>query len=432
MRKITAVDALEVLDSRGTPTIQVMVTIEGGIVGAALVPSGASTGEHEAIELRDQENTRYGGKGVQNAVSHVQQELSQVILGENVLDQRKLDQRMIEVDGTGNKSRLGANAILGVSLALARAAAQSENVPLYRYLMPREEYILPCPMMNVINGGMHADNLLEWQEFMIRPVGACSFAEGLRWGSEIFQQLKKVLQSRGFSVSVGDEGGFAPQISSHKEALDILVVAVEKAGYRLGDQIRFALDIAASSFYDKTRKSYIDQKAKKAPLKERTMPELLSLLQQIATHYPVDSIEDGMDETDYVGWQNMTHILGDKVQIVGDDLFVTNRFFLQRGIEEKMGNAILIKPNQVGTLTETLDCIELAKKHHYGVIISHRSGETEDPFIADLAVAVGEGQIKTGSLCRSERVAKYNRLLYIEKELGDRALYRDGNRYRGI
>jgi enolase len=405
--KIASIEAIEILDSRGVPTLQVSVKTEEGVMGTASVPSGASTGEHEAIELRDKDQSRYRGKGVKKAIAHVEGIIASLLVGDNVLDQRKIDEKMIKADGTHNKANFGANAILGVSLAVARAAALLEKKPLYAYLRKEKKYILPCPMMNVINGGMHADNGLAFQEFMIRPKGAKSFAEGLRWGAEIFQELKELLKRKGYVTSVGDEGGFAPKLSSEKEALDLLVEATHKAGYTLGEQIVFALDVAASSFYDPVTCLYLD----------KTWEEHVDLLCFLVNKYPIDSIEDGMGEHDKKGWKELTRRLGDKIQIVGDDLFVTNKVFLEEGIKDKLANAILIKLNQIGTLTETLDCIDYAKQNGFKTIISHRSGETEDTFIADLAVAVSAGQIKTGSLCRSERVAKYNRLLCIEKEL---------------
>lgn len=407
MVKIASIEAIEILDSRGTPTLQVSVTAEGGAVAVAAVPSGASTGEFEAVELRDKDPHRYKGKGVQKAISHVNGPIASLLVGQSVFEQRAIDQKMIELDGTLNKSRLGANAILGVSLAVVRLAACISQQPVYAYLSKAQKYVLPCPMMNIINGGMHADNGLAFQEFMIRPKGAPTFKEGMRWGVEIFLELKELLKSGGHTTSVGDEGGFAPRLASEQEALDLLVRATEKAGYSLVDQISFALDVAASSFYNEEEGKYLG----------KTSKEHVHLLQSLVKDYPIDSIEDGMAEQDLEGWKHLTEKLGDKIQIVGDDLFVTNRAFLQKGIEEKMANAILIKPNQIGTLTETLDCIEMAQKNGYKTIISHRSGETEDTFIADLCVAVGAGQIKTGSLCRSERVAKYNRLLTIEREL---------------
>lgn len=406
--KIANIEALEVLDSRGWPTLQVTVTTEGGISGRALVPSGASTGESEALELRDGDPKRYLGKGVLKALSHVNNEIAQLLHGEHVTDQARLDKKMIEADGTENKSRLGANAILGVSLAAAHAAAATMHLPLYRYLGGDQATLLPCPMMNILNGGVHADNGLDFQEFMIRPVGANSFHEALRWGSEIFHTLKKVLHHRGFSTAVGDEGGFAPQISSHEEACKLILEAIEKAGYEPGKQVSLALDCAASEFYKR---------------KDFSSKAHLDALMFLVERYPIDSIEDGMGEKDIEGWKEFTRLLGSKLQIVGDDLFVTNTQFLQRGIDEKLANAILIKPNQIGTLTETIECVKLAQKNHFGTILSHRSGETEDTTIADLAVALQTGQIKTGSLSRSERLAKYNRLLTIEKELGSTARY---------
>lgn len=397
MTKIEKIEALEILDSRGIPTLQVTVRTEGGAIGIAMVPSGASKGTHEALELRDGDPQRYHGKGVLKAVKNVETEIAKMFHGENVFEQRKLDEKMIAADGTENKARLGANSILGVSLAIAKAAAASQKIPLYRYL--GNGGVLPCPMMNIINGGVHADNGLKFQEFMIRPIGAKTFAEGLRWGSEIFHTLKRLLHERGLTTAVGDEGGFAPQLDSHEEALALIMKAIVISGYEPGAQVTLALDCAASD-YD-----------------GRNAAEQIDYLASLVDRYPIDSIEDGMREDDWEGWKALTDRLGKKIQIVGDDLFVTNPQFLKKGIEKGVANAILIKPNQIGTLTETIDCVRLAQENGFKTIISHRSGETEDTTIADLAVGLQAGQIKTGSLSRSERLAKYNRLLNIEREL---------------
>ncbi|MCH9608477.1 MAG: Enolase [Chlamydiales bacterium] len=414
--KIRAIDALEILDSRGNPTLQVTVKTDD-VSATAAVPSGASTGEHEALELRDGEKKRYFGKGVRKAVSNVQKKIADLLVGESVLDQLTLDQKMIDADGTETKSRFGANAILGASLAIAKAGAKTAHLPLYRYLSGPDACLLPCPMMNVINGGVHADNNLHFQEFMIRPVGAPNFSEAVRWGAEIFHTLKKILSDKGHITAVGDEGGFAPNLKSHEEALDLILLAIEKAGYKPKEEVTLALDCAASEFF---KENYLD----------RSTEEHISYLSSLCDTYPIDSIEDGMSEGDWEGWRFLTERLGKKIQLVGDDIFVTNPKFLKRGFKEKVGNSILIKLNQIGTLSETLECIRLAKAHGYTAVISHRSGETEDTTIADLAVATGAGQIKTGSLSRSDRTAKYNRLLAIEYELKDNALYRDSNNCR--
>jgi enolase len=415
--KIAKVEAIEILDSRGWPTLRVEVVTEEGVRGSAAVPSGASKGEHEALELRDHDEKRYLGKGVTKAVEHVNHEIAEVFHGENVLDQAKLDKLLIESDGTPHKANFGANAILGASLAAAKAAAATLKQPLYRYLGGCDTCSLPCPMMNVINGGEHADNEIEFQEFMIRPTGAPSFSEALRWGAEIFHTLKKILKEKGLATSVGDEGGFAPRLASNQEALDLLVHAIKRAGYIPGRGVSIALDCASSTFY------------KEGKYNGRTSAEQVSYLKGLVENYPIDSIEDGMAENDWEGWKNLTSTLGNKIQIVGDDLFVTNVHFLKRGFEERAANSILIKLNQIGTLTETIECIRLAQTHGFSAIVSHRSGETEDTTIADLAVALQTGQIKTGSLSRSERIAKYNRLLEIEKELGEEARFFDSNPY---
>lgn len=409
--KIESVDALEALDSRGFPTLQVTVTLEGGLKGKALVPSGASKGEEEALELRDNEKKRYLGKGVKKAIAHVKKEIHELFHGENVLDQAALDLKLIEADGTKNKEHLGANAILGASLAAARAGSMALRLPLYRYLGGAVTPLLPMPMMNILNGGAHADNGLEFQEFMIRPVGASSFSEAVRWGSEIFQTLKQILKKKGLATAVGDEGGFAPRLSSNEEALELILAAIITAGYRPEKDITLALDCAASEYYEK---GAYNGRSKKA---------YLAYLTTLVENYPIDSIEDGMAEKDWEGWKSLTDALGPHVQLVGDDIFVTNTSFLHKGLEKGVANSILIKPNQVGTLTETLECIRFAQAVGFGTIISHRSGETEDTTIADLAVATHAGQIKTGSLSRSERIAKYNRLLTIEAELGKSARF---------
>jgi enolase len=425
MSYIRSLKAIEILDSRGNPTVQAQLTTYNGFTVTAAVPSGASTGEHEAVELRDQDPARYNGKGVRKAVENINVILAELLIGEDVRNQRHLDGLMIDADGTENKSNLGANAILAVSLAIARAGALESGLPLYQYIGGPNAHILPCPMMNIINGGAHADNSLDFQEFMIRPVGAHTFEEALRWGAEIFHALKKLLKEKGHITSVGDEGGFAPNLKSDQEALDLIISAIEKAGYRPGEQITLALDCAASEFYDKKTGRYIEKKKKNRGEKasERTSEEMVDYYVELCNRYPIDSIEDGLDENDWAGWKILTEKLGDHIQLVGDDLFVTNPKFLARGIEEGIGNSILIKLNQIGTLSETLDAIRLAHTHGYTTVISHRSGETEDAFIADLSVATNAGQIKTGSLSRTDRVAKYNRLLEIENELGDEAVY---------
>lgn len=429
MSYIRSVKAVEILDSRGTPTLEVQITTDRDVMVKASVPSGASTGQHEALELRDGDPKRYFGKGVQQAISHVNGPIAQILVGEHVFDQERLDLMMAN-DGTPNKSHWGANAILGASLALARAGAATARLPLYRYIGGCHTFLLPCPMMNIINGGAHADNSIDFQEFMIRPVGARTFNEALRWGVEIFHTLKQLLKEEGLTTAVGDEGGFAPNLNSNEEVLDIIVAAIEKAGYHPGQQITLALDCAASEFYDHASKLYIEKKKKKRklPYNERTPQEQVAYLQELCAKYPIDSIEDGLDENDWEGWKHLTEQLGNKIQIVGDDLFVTNSHFLSKGIQMGVANAILIKPNQIGTLTETLETIRLAQTSGYCAIISHRSGETEDSFIADISVAVNSGQIKTGSLCRTDRMAKYNRLLNIEAGLTTIAHYRDSNK----
>lgn len=425
MSYIRSVKAIEILDSRGNPTIEVQMISDKDIMAKASVPSGASTGKFEALEARDGDPNRYFGKGVQRAVDHVNGPIAQLLIGEHVFDQRRLDRMMIVADGTENKEHWGANAILGASLALARVGALTARLPLYRYLGGTNSYLLPCPMMNIINGGAHADNSIDFQEFMIRPIGAPTCKEAIRWGVEIFHTLKNILKEEGFATSVGDEGGFAPNLDSTEQALELILMAIEKAGYVPGEQVTLALDCAASEFYDHASSCYVEKKKKKRkiPHAERTSEEQVDYLESLCAKYPIDSIEDGLDEQDWKGWQLLTKRLGNKIQVVGDDIFVTNPKFLFKGIEMGVANAILIKLNQIGTLTETLAAIHLAQSSGYAAVISHRSGETEDSFIADLSVAVNSGQIKTGSLCRTDRVAKYNRLINIEQGLGNCAAY---------
>jgi enolase len=418
MSWIEDVHAREILDSRGNPTVEAEVTLVGGEVGRAAVPSGASTGEHEAVELRDGDKKRYGGKGVLKAVRNVNEVIAPEIEGMDALDQAELDQALIELDGTATKSKLGANALLAVSMATARAAAAYLEVPLYKYLGGPNARTLPVPMMNIINGGAHADNNVDFQEFMIVPVGAQRFSEALRVGAEIFHMLKSVLRKKGYATSVGDEGGFAPNLSSNEEAIETILEAITQAGYAPGSDCLLALDPAASEFFD--GKSYVFKKSDKRRLSSEQM---VAFWKGWAAQYPIISIEDGMAENDWNGWKLLTEELGTRVQLVGDDLFVTNTAFLKKGIELGVANSILIKVNQIGTLTETLDCIELAQKHRRTAVISHRSGETEDPFIADLAVATNAGQIKTGSLSRTDRIAKYNQLLRIEEDLRSAARF---------
>jgi enolase len=417
---ISDVRARQVLDSRGNPTVEVDVELNGGAVGRAIVPSGASTGEHEAWELRDGDKSRYLGKGVLKAVENIESKIAEAIVGIDALEQVDIDHTMIALDGTANKKELGANAILGVSLAVAHAAAAQLDLPLFRYIGGPNAKVLPVPMMNIINGGAHSDAPIDFQEFMIMPKGAPSFSEALRYGTEIFHSLKSVLKSRGLQTNVGDEGGFAPNLNGVEDALDTISQAVEKAGYKLGEQIYFALDVASSEFYDAKTGSYV---FKKSDGSTKTVDELIAFYQTLASKYPIISIEDGCAENDWAGWKKLTDTLGSKVQLVGDDLFVTNVEFLQKGIDQGVGNSILVKVNQIGSLTETLDTVELAKEHRYTSVISHRSGETEDTTIADIAVATNAGQIKTGSLSRTDRIAKYNQLLRIEEELGDNAQY---------
>ena len=419
--KIASIKGREILDSRGNPTIEVDVMLENGILGRASVPSGASTGEHEALELRDHNRDRYLGKGVLKAVKHINTHIAEALIGKDVLDQRGIDRLMIDLDGTPTKSRLGANAILGVSLAVAKAAANSLNLPLYRYIGGSNTYIMPVPMMNIINGGSHSDAPIAFQEFMIRPIGAKTFSEGLRMGAEIFHALKRVLKGRKLSTAVGDEGGFAPGFHGTEDALNCILTAIEDAGYEPQRQVTIGLDCASSEFYTDGIYDYTKFEGIGAAI--RSYGEQIDYLEELCNHYPIDSIEDGMAENDWDGWKMLTARLGKQCQLVGDDLFVTNVHFLRKGIQEKCGNAILIKVNQIGTLTETLDAIEMAHRHGYATIISHRSGETEDTTIADLAVATNSGQIKTGSLSRSDRMAKYNQLLRIEEELGSKSVY---------
>ena len=418
MSEIVAVHAREILDSRGNPTVEVDVHLASGAEGTAAVPSGASTGEHEAVELRDGDKTRYFGKGVKKAVGHVNELIAEEIVGMDALAQAELDSTLVALDGTENKSKLGANALLGVSLAVARAAANESGLPLYRYLGGVGATRLPIPMLNILNGGRHADNNVDLQEFMILPIGAPSFKKGLRWGAEIYQALKGILHDKGYSTAVGDEGGFAPSLKSNEEAVEVILEAIEKAGYKPGKDVALALDPAASEFF--TDGMYVFGKSDGS---KRNSTEMVEFWRRWVDKYPIVSVEDGLAENDWEGWALLTKTLGDKARLVGDDLFVTNVKFLERGIREKAANAILIKLNQIGTLTETLHAMQLAASAGWRSVVSHRSGETEDTFIADLAVATGCGLIKTGAPARSERVAKYNRLLRIEEELGTAARY---------
>ena len=422
--KIIAVHGREIIDSRGNPTVEADVRLEGGVLGRGAVPSGASTGEHEAIELRDGDKSHYLGKGVLKAVGHINSEISKAVIGLDASDQTALDKRMIEADGTANKSKFGANAILAVSMAAARAAAAAAGKPLYKYLSKYSSdpaaNLLPVPMMNILNGGAHADNSVDVQEFMVMPLGAPSFHEALRWGVEVFHNLKSVLKKNGYSTAVGDEGGFAPNLKSNEEALDRVMEAITAAGYKPGDQISIALDPASSEFYDASKKKYVFKKSDKS---ERTSEQMVTFWENWVRQYPIVSIEDGLAENDWEGWRLATKALGSKIQLVGDDAFVTNPKIFARGISEGIANAILIKLNQIGSVTETIEAVEMAKKAKYAAIVSHRSGETEDPFIADFAVAMGTGQIKTGSASRTDRIAKYNQLLRIEEELGSAARF---------
>jgi enolase len=418
MSQIEHVHAREILDSRGNPTVEADVTLVDGTMGRAAVPSGASTGEHEAVELRDADPKRFGGLGVLKAVRNVNDVIAPELKGKDALDQKAIDRLLIDLDGTANKSNLGANALLAVSMATARAGANYQKLPLYRYLGGANAKTLPVPMMNIINGGAHADNNVDFQEFMIVPVGAEKFSEALRMGAEIFHTLKSVLKKKGYATGVGDEGGFAPNLKSNEEAIETIIEAIAQAGYQAGENVLLALDPAASEFYDGT--SYVFKKSDGRRLQS---DQMVAFWKEWASKYPIISIEDGMAENDWDGWKSLTGAIGQRVQLVGDDLFVTNTKFLQKGIELGVANSILIKVNQIGTLSETLECIELAKSDRRTAVISHRSGETEDAFIADLAVATNAGQIKTGSLSRSDRIAKYNQLLRIEEELGEAAVY---------
>ncbi len=417
---ITAITAREIIDSRGNPTVEVDVRLASGQLGRAAVPSGASTGEHEAIELRDGDKKRYHGKGTLKAVANVKAKIAPALIGMDATDQVSVDRAMIDLDGTPTKSKLGANAILGVSMATAHAAAAAVGLPLYRYLGGPNAKVLPVPMMNIMNGGAHSDAPIDFQEFMIMPTGADSFREALRMGAEVFHTLKKVLKDKGLATAVGDEGGFAPKLASTEAALDIIAAAIKGAGYKLGKNIHLALDVAASEFYLKEKNRYV---FKKSDGRSLTGDQMVEFYRELTAKYPIISIEDGCAESDWTTWKKLTDAIGDRVQLVGDDLFVTNTHFLKRGIDSGTANSILVKVNQIGTLTETFDAVEMAKEAKYTAVISHRSGETEDVTIADIAVATNAGQIKTGSMCRTDRVAKYNQLLRIEEELGRNAIY---------
>ena len=419
--EIVKITGREILDSRGNPTVEVEAVLDSGFTGRAAVPSGASTGEHEAIELRDGDKNRYCGKGVLKAVQNVNEIIAPALFGMSALEQRAIDQKLIELDGTPTKSNLGANAMLGVSLAVAKAAAAELDIPLYRYIGGTNTYVLPIPMMNIINGGSHSDAPIAFQEFMIRPVGACCFREGLRMGAEVFHALKKVLKARGLSTAVGDEGGFAPALNGTEDALNSILEAIRAAGYEPGKDVTIALDCASSEFFKEGVYDYTKFEGSNGA--KRTPEEQVAYLKSLTEQFPIDSIEDGMAENDWEGWRKLTEAIGSKCQLVGDDLFVTNVDFLRKGIAEGCANSILIKVNQIGTLTETLDAIDMAHRHGYTSVTSHRSGETEDTTIADIAVATNSGQIKTGSLSRTDRIAKYNQLLRIEEELGERAVY---------
>ena len=419
--KIEKITGREILDSRGNPTVEVDILLESGVMGRTSVPSGASTGENEALELRDGDKKRYGGKGVLKAVENINTIIAPALKGMSALDQIGIDHAMLALDGTKTKSKLGANAILGVSLAVAKAAANYLDIPLYRYIGGTNTYVMPVPMMNIINGGSHSDAPIAFQEFMIRPVGAASFKEGLRMGAEVFHALKKVLHDRGLSTAVGDEGGFAPNLEGTEDALNSIIAAIKAAGYEPGKDVMIGMDCASSEFYKDGIYDYTKFEGEKGV--KRTSDEQVDYLEKLINEYPIDSIEDGMSENDWAGWKKLTDRIGNHCQLVGDDLFVTNVEFLSRGIKEGCGNSILIKVNQIGSLTETLNAIEMAHRHGYTTVTSHRSGETEDATIADIAVATNSGQIKTGSLSRSDRMAKYNQLLRIEEELGDRAVY---------
>ena len=419
--RIEKIIGREILDSRGNPTVEVDVWLESGVMGRASIPSGASTGEHEALELRDGDKSRYGGKGVQKAVDNINNIIAPALIGMSALEQVRIDHKMLALDGTKTKSNLGANAILGVSLAVAKAAANYLDIPLYRYIGGTNTYVMPVPMMNIINGGSHSDAPIAFQEFMIRPVGASSFKEGLRMGAEVFHALKKVLHDRGLSTAVGDEGGFAPNLDGTEDALNSIIAAIKAAGYVPGKDVMIGMDCASSEFYADGIYDYTKFEGDKGV--KRTSDEQVDYLEKLIDTYPIDSIEDGMSENDWAGWKKLTDRIGKRCQLVGDDLFVTNVDFLSRGIQEGCANSILIKVNQIGSLTETLNAIEMAHRHGYTTVTSHRSGETEDATIADIAVATNSGQIKTGSLSRSDRMAKYNQLLRIEEELGECAVY---------
>jgi enolase len=425
--EITNVIGREILDSRGNPTVEADVFLADGSMGRAAVPSGASTGEHEAVELRDGDKGRYLGKGTRTAAQNILNEIAPALLGTDAERQQQIDRLMMSLDGTSNKARLGANAILAVSMAVARAAAASQQTPLYRYLGGAGACLLPVPMMNILNGGAHADNSVDPQEFMIAPYGAERFSDALRWGAEVFHTLKGVLKKRGYSTSVGDEGGFAPNLKSNDEALEVVLEAITQAGYKPGDEIGIALDPAASEFYDRAKKTYIFKKSDKS---ERTSEQMCAFWGEWVRQYPIVSIEDGMAEDDWAGWKTLTDQLGKKIQLVGDDIFVTNCERLQMGIERGVANSILVKVNQIGTLTETLEAMKMAADAGYTAVVSHRSGETEDTFIADLVVATGAGQIKTGSASRTDRIAKYNQLLRIEEDLGSAARYAGWKAFR--
>jgi enolase len=427
MFRIVRINGREILDSRGNPTVEAEARLEDGSMGRAAVPSGASTGEHEAVELRDGDKARYLGKGTRKAVQNINKKIAAAVRGMDASDQEAIDRTMIMLDGTRNKGKLGANAILAVSMAVARAAAQSYDMPLYRYLGGVSASVLPVPMMNILNGGAHADNSVDPQEFMVAPYGAPNFSEALRMGAEIFHTLKSVLKKKGYSTSVGDEGGFAPNLKSNEEAIEVILESITKAGYAPGKDVGLALDPAASEFYDKGRKKYVFKKSDKS---ERTSEQMIDFWANWVKQYPIISIEDGMAEDDWKGWKMMTDALGKKIQLVGDDLFVTNTDRLARGIKEGVANSILIKVNQIGTLTETLEAMQMAASAGYTSMVSHRSGETEDTFISDLVVATGAGQIKTGSASRTDRVAKYNQLLRIEEELGSSAKFAGRKAFR--
>lgn len=425
MSRISKLDAMEILDSRGNPTIQVTAHLQSGATGVAKVPSGASTGKKEAVELRDGDKTRYMGKGVRKAIENVLREIQSAVSGFEAEDQKGLDEKLIALDGTANKARLGANAILGVSMAVAKAQAADKKLPLYRYLSDREQYVLPVPMFNILNGGKHAGNNVDFQEFMIAPVGAASFSEALRWASETFHKLQEILHQSGYETSVGDEGGFAPRLRSNEEAMELIAPAITKAGYKLGVDIAINLDPAASEFYEQEK--YVFRKSDGT---EKTSSQMIELWAEWLKHYPeIYSLEDGLAEDDWDGWVRLTARLGKRAQLVGDDIFVTNPAILEKGISAGIGNAILIKLNQIGTITETIRCVQLAHASGYATVISHRSGETDDTTIADFAVAMGSSQIKSGSVSRGERIAKYNRLLEIEKELGQAAQYAGKSAY---